>query len=131
VVVLESCCGFGDPRDPYLQDGKPLEPDTDEMWNAWQENVDKAITMSMADGRTVAWVLAPPAQTNGYYGPIENRIGRANDIAIAATGRHPGLELVDWRVIAAPDGSYAESLPDASGKLLPVRSKGCTSPRPA
>jgi peptidoglycan/LPS O-acetylase OafA/YrhL len=123
VVVLESCCGFGDPRDPYLVDGKPVPPDTDAMWKVWQDTVDKAVTMSMADGRTVAWVLAPPASTNGYYGPIEGRIGRANDIAIAATERHPGLELVDWRVIAAPDGSYAEAIPDTAGNLVPVRAK--------
>ena len=121
-IVLESCCGYGD-NQPYLVDGKPVALDTDELWAAWTKLAGDAADIAMKDGRTVAWVLAPPASTNGYYGPIETRIGRANQIALALTETHPGLELIDWRVIAGPDGSYAESLPDGSGKLVEVRAK--------
>jgi hypothetical protein len=121
-IVLESCCGYGD-NEPFLVDGKPVGLDTEEQWAAWTELAGKAADIAMRDGRTAAWVLAPPASTNGYYGPIEKRIGRANEIALDLTETHPGLELIDWRVIAGPDGAYAESLPDANGELVEVRAK--------
>ncbi len=121
-IVLESCCGYGD-NQPFLVDGTPVPLDSDALWSAWTTLAGEAADIAMQDGRAVAWVLAPPAATNGYYGPIEKRIGRANQIALDLTETHPGLELIDWRVIAGPDGGYAQSLPDASGQLVEVRAK--------
>jgi hypothetical protein len=70
----------------------------------------------------VLWVLAPPAQTNGYYGPIEDRIAIANDVYRTIASCRPGVGLVDWRAIAGPDGSFAWALPDRSGIPVQVRS---------
>jgi peptidoglycan/LPS O-acetylase OafA/YrhL len=121
VVVIESCCGFGDASDPYLVDGKPVALDSDAMWQAWQQQADRAVTMAEQQGRLVLWVLAPPAQTNGYYGPIESRIGKANDIALGLAAKHPRLGFVDWRIISGPGGEYVSALPDATGKMVTVR----------
>jgi len=121
VVVIESCCGFGDEDDLFVEGGRPLPLDSDALWAAWQRAEDQAIELAQRGGRLVLWVLAPPAKTNGYYGPIEARIPRANEIAIDAASRHPGMDFVDWRVIAAPDGSYTATLPDQSGNEVVVR----------
>jgi hypothetical protein len=121
VVVIESCCGFGDKNDLYVENGKPLPLDSDELWQVWQRTADRAIELAQQKGRLVLWVLAPPAKTNGYYGPIETRIPKANQLAIDAADRHPGMDFVDWRVIAAPDGSFTATLPDKSGQSITVR----------
>ncbi len=121
VVVIESCCGYGNTNDPYLIDGHPAAPDSPELWGAWQDAADRAVAMAQRDGRLVLWVLAPPAKTNGYYGPIEGRIGHANQIALDLATRHPGMGFVDWRIISGPGGSYVDALPDSSGKVVTVR----------
>lgn len=123
VVVLESCCGYGDAREPFIEDGRPVALDSDEVWRAWRRVAAEAVGIAESRGATVAWVLAPPAETNGYYGPIESRIGTANQIVLDLADAHPGLELVDWRVIAGPDGGYVQSLPDATGQLVAVRAQ--------
>ncbi len=121
VVVIESCCGYGNANDPYLIDGKPATLDSPELWAAWQEAADRAVEMAQRDGRLVLWVLAPPAKTNGYYGPIEGRIGQANEIALGLPARHPDMSFVDWRIISGPGGSYVDALPDSSGQVVTVR----------
>jgi peptidoglycan/LPS O-acetylase OafA/YrhL len=124
LVVLESCCGWGMPRrrESHLApDGSVLQPDSDASWNEWTR-VALVLTESVRrQGRAAMWLLAPPAQTNGYYGPIEARIERVNAIYQRIAQCHPGVGLLDWRVIAAPDGSFAWELPDAQGHLVPVR----------
>ena len=67
------------------------------------------------------WILAPPAETNGYYGPIEGRIGIANNIYRGLAACRPGLGYIDWRVIGGPDGGFVWDLPDTSGHLVRVR----------
>ena len=121
VVVIESCCGYDERREPYTLLGVPLVPDTDETWAVWQHTADQAIELAEASGALVLWVLAPPAQTTGYYGPIEGRIDRANAIALDLPSRHPCVGFVDWRVIAAPDGSYTDTLPGIDGEPVVVR----------
>jgi hypothetical protein len=66
-------------------------------------------------------VLAPPARTNGYYGPIEGRIARVNEIYRLLVACRPEVGIVDWGVLAAPDGSYTPTLPDAEGNDVKVR----------
>lgn len=121
VVVIQSCCGYDERREPYMLLGVPLVPDTDETWAVWQATADQAIDLAEASGALVLWVLAPPARTTGYYGPIEGRIDRANAIALDLPGRHPCIGFVDWRVIAAPDGSYTDTLPGFDGEPVVVR----------
>ena len=121
VVVIESCCGYDEHREPYLLLGAELVPDTDETWLVWQHAADQAVEMAADHGALVLWVLAPPAQTSGYYGPIEGRIERANEIALDLPSRHPCVGFVDWRVIAADDGSYTPTLPGVDGEPVVVR----------
>jgi peptidoglycan/LPS O-acetylase OafA/YrhL len=121
VVVLESCCGHYDPKDPYVEDGRPLDVDSEELWRVWERTVDEAIRLARSRSTAVLWALVPPARTNGFYGPIEDRIVRANRIAVAATERHPDVGLLDWGVLTGPNGEYQDSLPDRTGRLVPVR----------
>jgi peptidoglycan/LPS O-acetylase OafA/YrhL len=125
LVVLESCCGWGSPWKPdesyRAPDGTVLEPDSDEAWTEWDRMARAFTEVARRDGRAVMWLLAPPARTNGYYGPVEGRIGTANAIYERLAQCTPGVGLLDWRVIAAPDGSFTWTLPDAAGNEVQVR----------
>jgi peptidoglycan/LPS O-acetylase OafA/YrhL len=123
VVVIESCCGYDENAKggTYTLLGAPLVPDTDETWLVWQTVADQMVQKAADSGALVLWVLAPPARTTGYYGPIEGRIDRANDIALGLPDRHPCVGFVDWRVIAADDGSYTPTLPGVDGEPVKVR----------
>jgi hypothetical protein len=124
VVVLEACCGWGTPwkaEHVVAFDGRVLEPDTDESWAEWSLRAAAVTDLARSQGRVVLWVLAPPAQTSGYYGPIEGRIEIANSIYRGLAACRPGVGLIDWRVVAAPDGSFTWDLPDRSGQMIRVR----------
>jgi peptidoglycan/LPS O-acetylase OafA/YrhL len=124
VVVLEACCGWGTPwraEQVTAADGTVLAPDTIESWNEWTRMADLLTDDIRNQGRLPMWVLAPPAETNGYYGPIEGRIGVANNIYRGVAACRPGVGFVDWRVIAGPDGNFVWSLPDSSGQMVQVR----------
>jgi peptidoglycan/LPS O-acetylase OafA/YrhL len=121
VVILESCCGHYDPRDPYMEDGRPLAVDSEALWHVWERTVDEAIRLSRERSTAVLWTLVPPAQTNGYYGPIEERIARSNEVARSMAQHYPDLALLDWGVLTGPNGEYEESLPDETGRMVTVR----------
>ncbi len=124
VVVLEACCGWGTPwhaEQVTAADGTALEPDTDASWREWARVAGQLTDDVRSTGRLVLWVIAPPAQTDGYYGPVEGRIGIANDIYRSLAVCRPGLGFVDWRVIGGPDGGFVWDLPDTSGHLVRVR----------
>jgi peptidoglycan/LPS O-acetylase OafA/YrhL len=124
VVVLEACCGWGTPwraEQVVTPSGDVLQPDTDESWREWSRMAATVTDLVRAQGRVAVWVLAPPAQTNGYYGPIEGRIAVANGIYQQLARCRPGVGLVDWRALSGPDGSFVAELPDRSGNLVPVR----------
>jgi peptidoglycan/LPS O-acetylase OafA/YrhL len=124
VIVMEACCGWGTPwRSEHVTalDGTDLMPDTPESWREWALEAGVLTDDARAEGRVVLWVLAPPAETNGYYGPIEGRIGVANEIYRGVASCRTGVGFVDWRVIAAPDGQFTWDLPDAQGNAVRVR----------
>ena len=124
-VVMEGCCGFGDPRKDSsytAPDGRVLELDTPELYAEWADVAREATTIASRRGAIPLWVLAPPAQTNGYYGPIEPRIAKVNEIYLALAECSEQVGLVDWRVLTGPDGQYAAELPGADGAMVPVRS---------
>jgi peptidoglycan/LPS O-acetylase OafA/YrhL len=121
VVVLESCCGHYDPTDAFVEAGRPLAVDSDALWRVWERTVDEVVRTAGETAPAVMWTLIPPARTNGFYGPIEQRIAKVNQVTLAMAQRHPDLQLLDWRVVSGPAGEFVESLPDASGKLVPVR----------
>ncbi|MEJ5256401.1 MAG: acyltransferase family protein, partial [Acidimicrobiales bacterium] len=124
LVLLESCCGWGSPwqRETYrAPDGRVIEPDTPDSWAEWERLAYALTERARRGGRPVAWVLAPPAQTNGYYGPIEGRIDRVNDLYRRIARCDPGVGLVDWRVMSGADGAFAWDLPDADGRPVRIR----------
>jgi len=124
VVVLEACCGWGSPwrtETVTAADGEVLQPDTDASWREWARMAAQLTDDVRAQGRDVLWVIAPPARTNGYYGPVEGRIGIANEIYRDLAACRPGVGLLDWSILAGPDGQFAWSLPDASGREVQVR----------
>lgn len=126
LVVLESCCGWGSPwqRELYhAPDGRVIEPDTPESWAEWDRLARVLTARARQGGRPVAWVLAPPAQTNGYYGPIEARIDVANDLYRRIARCDPGVGLIDWRVMSGPDGRFVWDLPAADGSLVRIRTE--------
>jgi peptidoglycan/LPS O-acetylase OafA/YrhL len=126
VVVLESCCGWGfAPIAEQLTspDGAPLQPDTPESWQEWSRMAGALTDLVRSQGRVALWVLAPPALTNGYYGPIEGRIAVANDVYRGVVACRAGVGLVDWRTIAGPDGAFTWDLQDRSGRTVRVRSE--------
>lgn len=124
VVVLESCCGAGDPRrpDPYIgPDGAEIEPDSEAQLEEWRRLSREVSDIAGSNGAQVLWILAPPARTNGYYGPIEDRISVVNRVYSDLVACDTTLAVVDWSLLSGPDGSYAESLSDASGEAVQVR----------
>ena len=127
VVVLESCCGWGSPWAPKERytapDGTVVAPDTAAGWEQWQRVAGEATELAGRDGRLVVWILAPPARTNGYYGPIEARIDIANELYRRLASCRTGVGLLDWRVIAAPDGSFTWDLPGVDGTPVRVRAE--------
>jgi hypothetical protein len=124
VVVLEACCGWGSPwrtETVVATDGTPLQPDTDASWREWARMAAQLTDDARAQNRAVLWVVAPPAQTNGYYGPVEGRIGVANDIYRSLASCRPDVGLLDWTIVAGPSGEFVWSLPDGSGRPVQVR----------
>ena len=55
VVVLESCCGHYDPRDPYIENGRPLDVDSEALWQVFERRVDEAIRLSRDRSAAVIW----------------------------------------------------------------------------
>jgi hypothetical protein len=124
VVVFEACCGWGTPwRSEVVNapDGTRLEPDTDASWREWARMAATLTDVVRAQDRVAVWVLAPPAQTNGYYGPVEGRIAIANGIYRSLAACRPGVGLVDWSSLSGPGGEFVWELPDTSGRPVQVR----------
>ncbi|HEX7095115.1 MAG TPA: acyltransferase family protein [Acidimicrobiales bacterium] len=119
VVVIGGCCGIG------LNQGASSDPPgpwaTSPLMRLWEERSVRATDLVRDQGRLLLWILSPPARTNGWYGRVEERMDviRAFNERLAACRR--GVGVVDWRVLANPDGSYAEALPDTSGAMVTVR----------
>ena len=125
VVILQSCCGTGDPRrpDPYVDaNGIELIPDSPAIWQEWRRLAWEYTVSARQNGALVLWILSPPANTNGYYGPIESRIDVANDIYITASACSDMIDTIDWSLIAGTNGEFVEALPDENGDLIRVRS---------
>ncbi|MEM9521365.1 MAG: hypothetical protein AAGA37_18795 [Actinomycetota bacterium] len=124
VVILESCCGTGNPwlPDPYVDaDGTELEPDSAAIWAEWERLALAYTEAAQRRGALVLWILGPAANTNGYYGPIEDRIGVVNRIYTRVAACSGSVGLVDWGVVGGTDQDYVEALPDANGKLIRLR----------
>lgn len=122
VVVLESCCGqfrF----DPPLTgtDGQVIAPNTPEFQAAWRALALHASQIASTRGALVLWILGPPTHTNGWYGAIDGQVAGINAVYEALTPCPARTGTIDWSVVGGPGGTYAASVPDATGAAVQVR----------
>ena|GEM_PF-495223 len=113
VVVLEACCGYGPNafRAGYpAPDGRVLPLDSRDLYLEWAAVAEQATAIASARGALALWVLAPPARPGSWFGSIDQRIPIVNAIYTALSACEPQIGLVDWRVLAAADGSYTDTL---------------------
>lgn len=123
VVVLEACCDYSQPtRQLYVDaDGNQVEPNTPEAYAAWNTETRDLTRRAAAGGASVIWVLSPPTNTNGFYGPLETHVAVTNAIYRRIAGDTAGVSLIDWGESVAPGGEFTWDLPDAGGTATPVR----------
>ncbi|MET0804120.1 MAG: hypothetical protein ABW009_09505, partial [Acidimicrobiales bacterium] len=62
------------------------------------------------------WVLSPPVQTNGFYGPLEEHVRRLNQMY-----RNLPVRTLDWGRVITPGGTYTESVVGPDGETEVVR----------
>ncbi|HWW55139.1 MAG TPA: acyltransferase family protein, partial [Acidimicrobiales bacterium] len=122
VIVLESCCG-NFVTDPVWvgPDGRPVPRDTPAFYAEWRRLATDASTIASSRGAAVLWVVGPPVHTNGFYGPIDGWMPQVDAIYLSLASCAPGVGILDWRVVSGPDGRYAASLADSTGRLVPIR----------
>jgi len=118
VVVMEACCDYTQATDEVYVDpaGNEVLPATDAVYPNWDREVRDLIRRAQAGGAHVIWVLSPPVQTNGFYGPLEQHVERLNQMY-----RNLPVPLLDWSQVIAPDGTYTETVPGPGGEPLDVR----------
>jgi hypothetical protein len=123
VVVMEACCDYTDYADDlYVDaDGNEVLPGTDEMFEAWDLEMQALISQVEATGAPVLFVQPAPVQTNGFYGPIEQQVSRLREV-YADYGDLPGVELLDWGEILAPEGEFTWEV-EANGRSARVRAE--------
>ena len=121
VVVLESCCGDQEPF--TLPSGRVVTSDDPTFWLAWDVLSHLATDIAQSRGARVMWVIPPPADgiKSTWYGDIKERMGKVGDIERKIVRERPEVQLVDWSVLSAPDGSYSATMPDRDGNLITVR----------
>jgi hypothetical protein len=121
VIVLESCCGTETPW--VASDGRTFDPASTPYWDEWRRLVDVATVRAGARGARVLWALPPPADgvKSLWYGDIRGRMLKVAAIERDIAAAHPGVGLIDWGVLAAPDGSFSATLPDRSGQQVEIR----------
>jgi len=118
VVVMEACCDYTQATDQVYVDpeGNEVLPATDAVYPNWEREVRDLTRRAAARGAEVIWVLAPPVRTNGFYGPLEEHVGRVNEIY-----RRLGVPTIDWSTAVAPGNRYAESVPGPEGAACDPR----------
>jgi peptidoglycan/LPS O-acetylase OafA/YrhL len=121
VVVMEACCDYTDFADELYVDaeGNEVLPGTDEMFVAWDQEVQALIAQVEATGAPILFVQPAPVQTNGFYGPIEQQVSRLREV-YADYGDLEGVSLLDWGEILAPDGDFTWDV-DVDGESVKVR----------
>ncbi len=118
VVVMEACCDYTRATDNIYVDaqGNEVAPATEEVYPNWEREVRDLVRRAKAGGAHVIWVLSPPVQTNGFYGPLEEHVERLNQMY-----RDLPVQLLDWGSVITPDGSYTETVPGPDGQPADVR----------
>lgn len=118
VVVMEACCDYTQATDQVYVDplGNEVLPATEAVYPNWDREVRDLIRRAQAGGAHVVWVLSPPVQTNGFYGPLEAHVTRLNQMY-----RQLPVPLLDWGQVIAPNGTYTESVLGPRGEPEVVR----------
>ena len=114
VVVMEACCDYTQATDQVYVDpeGNEVLPATDEVYPNWDREVRDLIRRAQAGGAHVIWVLAPPVQTNGFYGPLEEHVAAPEPDVPGPPGARPSTGA---RSIT-PDGVYTETVLGPDGE---------------
>jgi hypothetical protein len=60
-------------------------------------------------------------QTNGFYGDIEEHVEAVNALYDRLAAELPGVELLDWGKVLAPDGAFTWDLAGLDGSPVRVR----------
>jgi peptidoglycan/LPS O-acetylase OafA/YrhL/lysophospholipase L1-like esterase len=118
VVVMEACCDYTQATDQVYVDpaGNEVLPATDAVYPNWEREVRDLTRRAQAGGAHVIWVLAPPVQTNGFYGPLEGHVARVNEIY-----RRLPVPVIDWSTAVAPNGEYTDEVTGLDGGPCDVR----------
>jgi hypothetical protein len=118
VVVMEACCDYTQATDQVYVDpeGNEVLPATDAVYPNWDREVRDLIRRAQAGGAHVIWVLSPPVQTNGFYGPLEEHVQRLNEMY-----RNLPVPTLDWGEVVTPDGVYTETVVGPDGATHDVR----------
>jgi peptidoglycan/LPS O-acetylase OafA/YrhL len=118
VVVMEACCDYTRTTDQVYVDpeGNEVLPNTEEVYANWEREVRGLIRRAGAGGAQVIWVLSPPVQTNGFYGPLEEHVRRLNQMY-----RNLPVRTLDWGRVITPGGTYTESVVGPDGETEVVR----------
>ena len=88
--------------------------------NTYRSQLDEAVRLLSAKGARILWLGLPPQPPT----MLDDAGRRAvNALFAELPARFPGIVryVPTDPVLAAPDGSFARSLPNASGVLVPVR----------
>jgi peptidoglycan/LPS O-acetylase OafA/YrhL len=120
VVVMEACCDYTRPTSQvYVDpDGDAVLPNSDEVYRFWELEVLELIERARAGGAEVLFVLSPPVQTNGFYGPLEEHVTRLNELY-----RDLPVPLLDWGPVVAPGGEYTWEVEGPDGRPEVVRAE--------
>ena len=123
VVVLESCCG--DQKPFTLPGGRVVTSADPAFWVAWDVLVHMATDIASSHGARVMWVIPPPADgvKSLWYGDIKERMVKVGEIERKVVRERPQVQLVDWSVLSAPDGTYSATMPDRAGNAITVRAE--------
>jgi len=123
VVVLEACCNYTiEPDQRYVDaDGAVVVPGSGAVVVAWEREVRRLLDLAGDGGARVVLVRFAPVQTNGYYGDMEGHVAAVNALYDRLAAELPGVELLDWGTVLAPEGTYARDVPGPDGSPVRVR----------
>lgn len=123
VVVIEACCNYTMATDGGYVDaeGRPVTPGSAAVLPAWEREIRGLIERAGVRGARVALVRFAPVKSNGFYGPIEEHVAALNDLYDRLVREQPGLEIIDWGHVLAPEGTFTWDAPGPDGTPTRVR----------
>ncbi|HTH70490.1 MAG TPA: DUF459 domain-containing protein [Candidatus Saccharimonadales bacterium] len=106
----------GDDAQPFEVDGRPVAQGTDEWREVYSARVTAFMDEACSDGRTVLWLGLPVMSDDSFSA----RMRELNTLFAAAA--HGCVHFAEtWPLFSDAAGRYAAFLPDAAGRMQPVR----------